>query len=191
MLMICPKPKKFVRVAILSLSALLVAGTAEKIDSAQDAAEKAVAYAEKADVARDIAYRAAENAIADCNDAETALLKSLKDHSATSEIQTHRRRVKSAIDASLDAIADAVEVAEYSSETTVAAGKSKLEATRSRGAASEREASSAARKAISSSKRAKYHCKKAVALADRMKARWLIPHGLGATGETARVTSRP
>lgn len=191
MLMVCPKSKKYVRVAVVSLSALLGAGISEKGDGAREAAERAMAYAEKADVARDIAYRAAENAIADCNDAEAALLKALKDRSTTPEIQTHRERVKGSIDASLDAISDAAEVAEYSSETAVAARKSKLEATRDRDAASEREALSAARKAISSSKRAKHYCKKAVALADRLKARWLIPHGLGATGETSRVISLP
>jgi hypothetical protein len=185
------KPKHYGRVAILSLSALLVAGTAEKISGARDAAEKALAYAEKANVARDIAFRAAENAIADCNDTEVALLKSLKEHGTTSEIQAHRKRVKSAVEASLDAITDAADVAAYSSESSAAAGKSKQEAIRARDTVSERDASSAARKAISSSKRAKYHCKKAVALADRLKARWLIPHGLGATGETARVTSQP
>ena len=178
------------RVAIVCVAALAVAGAVDKVNSARAAAEEAMAYADKADVARDIAYRAAENAIADCNDAEAALLKALADHGTTAEIEARRKRLERAVDASLDAVDRAVNVAACSSECIAAAGTGRLEAARARDAASEREASSAARKAISGRKRAKYHSEKAVAMAEQLKTRWLIPHGLGATGETARHSAR-
>lgn len=179
------------RIAILCLSPLLVAGAVDKVNSARAAAEEALAHAEKADVARDIAYRAAENAIADCNDAEAALLKTLKDHGTASEIETNRKRVKNAVNAYLEAIDAAVKVAAYSSESITAAGTARLEAARAKDAVSDRETSSAARKARSSNKRARQRSERALALAERLKTRWLIPHGLGATGEAARVTSQP